>query len=275
MIRLFIISPHFQALSLPKMSSLDEISQQLPQGLYTTFRTYGNKTRVLGFTAHLERLHKQQVAFDGESIDQHKLRKTIREVLTNFPEDEARIRLHIATTNQPGYVFLSVEPLRSPDKSVYDFGVKASTTDIERKTPRLKTTAFIQNSHEQRQLIVQKGFYESLMIKKGHILEGITSNFYGVSREKIFTARYDILLGVTRRYVLMLARRNKIEIQYTPVHVNQLAELEEAFITSSGRGVVPIISIDNNIIANGKVGNITKLLREKYDGYVIEKAEKI
>ena len=37
--------------------SLDDVSRQLPQGLYTTFRTFVNGTRVLDLEHHLARLY--------------------------------------------------------------------------------------------------------------------------------------------------------------------------------------------------------------------------
>ena len=35
----------------------DIITTELPPGLYTTFRTYAGRTRVLGLRSHLERLY--------------------------------------------------------------------------------------------------------------------------------------------------------------------------------------------------------------------------
>jgi hypothetical protein len=37
-------------------ASLDAITRQLPEGYYSTFRTYDGCTRVIGLTAHLRRL---------------------------------------------------------------------------------------------------------------------------------------------------------------------------------------------------------------------------
>jgi branched-subunit amino acid aminotransferase/4-amino-4-deoxychorismate lyase len=51
--------------------------------------------------------------------------------------------------------------------------------------------------------------------------------------------------------------------------------LDEAFITSSGRGVVPVTEIDGQPMGTGQVGEIAKLLRRAYDEYVLRKAERI
>ncbi|RPJ18921.1 MAG: hypothetical protein EHM33_31155 [Chloroflexi bacterium] len=39
------------------MTSLDVITRQLPEGYYSTFRTFDRCTRVLGFADHLRRLY--------------------------------------------------------------------------------------------------------------------------------------------------------------------------------------------------------------------------
>ena len=273
MIVLYALHPTYEKMTLPNMSSLDDITQQLPQGLYTTFRTYENKTRVIGLMAHLNRLYNP--AGTLISIDQVRLRSQIREVLAGYSENEVRIRIHVATIGQPGDVYLYMEPLKIPDESVYAVGVHVNLAKIHRNTPKLKTTSFIKNSQEQRLMLNEKGYYETLMVKNGQILEGMTSNFYGVKHGKIFTARQGILLGITRRCILQLARKERILLQYDPIRIDELEFLDEAFITSSGRGVVPVSSIENRQVGDGKVGNIAKLLRNRYDSYVIKKSELI
>ena len=188
---------------------------------------------------------------------------------------EARVRISLSTTESAGEVFIALEPLKAPDEMVYQRGVRVVLSQVERKMPRLKTTSFIGNSEAERKSILQSGIYEALMVRRGRILEGLTSNFYAVRGGTIITARDGILLGVTRRYVLRLARSNGIGIDYRPPLVEELASLDEAFITSSGRGVVPVTEIDGKPVGTGAVGEIARLLRRVYDEYVLHKAEKI
>ena len=51
--------------------------------------------------------------------------------------------------------------------------------------------------------------------------------------------------------------------------------VKEAFITSSSRGIVPVIQIDNVKVGQGRVGKLTRMLMSAYDEYVMMKAEKI
>jgi branched-chain amino acid aminotransferase len=51
--------------------------------------------------------------------------------------------------------------------------------------------------------------------------------------------------------------------------------VDEAFITSSSRGVVPVIQIDEATVGQGGPGQITRVLMRAYDEYVLKHAEMI
>jgi branched-subunit amino acid aminotransferase/4-amino-4-deoxychorismate lyase len=225
---------------------------------------------------HLGRLYDPLSALAVQpAVSPPQLRAALRETLRDFEAEEARVRISLSTTERAGEVFLALEPLKAPDETVYQRGVRVVLSAVERKTPRLKTSSFIGDSAEARKSILKNGIYEALMVRRGRILEGLTSNFYAVKNGVIITAREGILLGVTRRYVLRLARSHGIGLQYRPPRVEELPGLDEAFITSSGRGVVPVTEIDGQPVGTGQVGEIAKLLRRAYDEYVLRKAERI
>jgi branched-subunit amino acid aminotransferase/4-amino-4-deoxychorismate lyase len=64
-----------------------------------------------------------------------------------------------------------------------------------------------------------------------------------------------------------------MSIQYRSPLVNE--KLDEAFLTSSSRGVVPIISIDDVPVGQGRVGDWTKTLSKAYQAYIQERSEEI
>jgi branched-chain amino acid aminotransferase len=64
-------------------------------------------------------------------------------------------------------------------------------------------------------------------------------------------------------------------VRYSPLKLDQLPAVKEAFITSSSRGVVPVVQIDDIRVGQGKTGRITKELMRAYDAYVSKKAELI
>lgn len=249
-------------------SSLDAITRQLPDGYYSTFRTYDGCTRVLGLSAHLQRL---------PGVDASSLRRQLLPALEPYRPGEARVRVMMTLQGQ---VYISTELLILLPHEVYEKGVHVETTRIQRDSPRIKSTSFISASDSERRHIAETGFHDALLVKNGRILEGMTSNFFYMlggraQREELYTAQHDILLGVTRRNVIRVARERGLEMRYKPLRLDQLSTVREAFITSSSRGIVPVVQIDNVKVGRGRVGQTTKLLMKAYEWYVLKHAEKI
>ena len=273
MLRTWNITPKQNIeLDLTDYSSLDAVTRQLPDGYYSTFRTYDGCRRVLGLKAHLRRLYDPVTSPD---VSASFLRRQLTPLLEHFLPDEARVRLIMT---KQGKVYVVAEPLKLLSNEVYENGVRVETTQIHRDSPRLKSTSFISASDSERKHIAQEGIFEALLVKNGKILEGMTSNFFYVLRTEsaaVYTARRGILLGVTRRTVIHLARGRGVEVKYQPLKLNHLSAVDEAFITSSSRGVVPVIQIDEGTIGQGRPGQITRKLMSAYDEYVLKHAEMI
>ncbi|HEY3476197.1 MAG TPA: aminotransferase class IV, partial [Anaerolineales bacterium] len=155
-------------------SSLDDVTRQLPEGYYSTFRTLDRGTRVLGLTAHLQRLYEPVLS---PEVDDSFLRRQLFTLLEPFRPGEARVR---AMMTRHGQVYLAIMPLSSLPREVYETGVRVETTDLHRESPHLKSTAFIAASDSERKHIVQEGIFEALLVKDRIILEGMTSNFFCV-----------------------------------------------------------------------------------------------
>ena len=270
MLRTWNITPKQNIeLDLNDASSLDALTRQLPDGYYSTFRTYAGCRRVLGLKAHLRRLYDNVTSPD---VTASFLRHQLKSLLEHFLPDEARLR--VIMTKQ-GQVYIMAEPLILLSAEVYENGVRVETTHIHRDSPHLKSTAFIGESNEERKHIAQTGIFEALLVKNGKILEGMTSNFFYIRENILYTAQRDVLLGVTRRTIIHLARGRGVEVKYQPLKLDQLSEVDEAFITSSSRGVVPVVKIDEATIGQGRPGQTTRMLMRAYDECVLKHAEMI
>ena len=259
----------FSPLTLPDMSSLDAITRQLPDGYYSTFRTYDSCTRVIGLSAHFRRL---------PNVDASALRRSLLQLLEPYRPPKGEVRVRLMETKQ-GQFYISIEPLKLLSREIYENGVRVETTTIHRNDPRAKSTAFISASDEERKHIAQAGIFEALLVKNRKILEGMTSNFFYVGQvgnlPYIGTAQRDILLGITRTMVIRAARSRGVDVKYQPLKLSQLPAVKEAFITSSSRGIVPVIQIDHVRIGQGSPGKVTMLLMSAYEAYVLKHAEKI
>jgi branched-chain amino acid aminotransferase len=252
-------------------ASLDEVTRQLPDsdGYYSTFRTFAGCTHVLGLTAHLRRLYEPVTA---PEVSESFLRRQLLTLLELYRPAEARVRVMMTKQRQ---VYIAGEPLKLLPREVYEDGVRVETTELHRDHPWLKSTSFIMVSDSERKHIAQAGIFEALLVKDGKILEGMTSNFFYVKHNVLCTAQDDILLGITRKTVIDVARGRGVEVEYEPLERKHLTDVDEAFITSSSRGIVPVVQIDEATMGQGRPGPIAKELSAGYDQYVIENAEKI
>lgn len=277
---------HLSALGLQLLqreeSTLDAITRRLPSGLYTTFRTFEGGRRALGLKRHLDRLYRPLTQWGlAPAVGVEGLRAALRQVAATFAPGECRLRpiLLLEGETVAGTFYLLAEPFDPPPADLYEKGVAVITVPIERRNPRLKATDFIASSAEVRQQLSARGAYEAVRVRpkpncpRGEALEGLTSNFYVLRGNTLITAREGILPGVTRHIVLRLARAQGLEVLYRPPCLEEA--FEEAFLTSSSRGVVPIVRIDDRPVAEGKPGPHTRRLIQAYEAYVARHAEMI
>lgn len=272
------VSYQGQIIAVPvQVNTLDEASTRLPQGVYTTFRTFNNRTRVLGLEQHLNRLaySAHRTGYLG-GVDFDNLRKALRLALSQASGDaEARVRITLDLTFEPGALFIALEPLKPPPSVIYEQGICVRSTDLHRQSPDIKSTDFLIDTQPERHSM-PPGVYELVMTDdRGRILEGMTSNFFAVRSSTIYTAREDVLLGVTRQAVLDLAHSSGLPIVLEPFSLAAIDQLDEAFITSSSRGLIPVIQVNEYIIDDGKPGPICLKLSQAYDRYIITSAELI
>jgi branched-chain amino acid aminotransferase len=250
--------------------TLDAVSLRLPNGAYTTLRTY-DTDRIIGLSAHLQRLiESSQLLQRPYPIDPAAIRSALRDVIAR--EDQAALRVRLTVPLDEDAIFISVEPFEVYPPEFYQQGVRCATTRLSRHTPRAKATDFIASSRESRAAL-DPGVHELLMIDgQKHILEGTTSNFCAVLNGVLRTAGEGVLEGITRHIVLQEAA-SFISIDYRPITVSDLPHLSEAFITSSSREVMPVIQIDDQSIGSGQPGSIAQTLLKKYRAYLEREAE--
>jgi branched-chain amino acid aminotransferase len=243
-------------------SSLDEVTRRLPEGYFSTFRTLGGGRRVLGLSAHLRRLYDP---VPTPQVNEPFLRRQLSALLEPYRPKEARLRV---VMTRSGEVYVALEPFLHLPQEIYENGVAVETTELQREDPRLKSTAFIGRSVWERDHIAQAGVFEALLVKDRKILEGMTSNFFYVAQVDklpyLGTAGEEILLGITRETVIELAHQEGLKVEYKPLRLDGIEAVQEAFITSSSRGIVPVVEIDTIPIGQGRPGPITQRLIAAY-----------
>ncbi len=98
----------------------------------------------------------------------------------------------------------------------------------------------------------------------GNLTEGPGFNVFLVIDGVLHTPDAGVLQGITRRTVLELAEDHGIGTQVAPIPVAMAGRADEAFMTSTAGGVMPITTIDHRQLGDGKPGPITTALRQAY-----------
>jgi len=108
---------------------------------------------------------------------------------------------------------------------------------------------------------------EALLVGDGMVREGASSSFFVVVKGRVITHPLDehILPGVIRDRTIGLALAAKIRVDERPIRETELLDLDEAFITSTTMGVMPVTEIDGRVIANSRRGEITTRLQRLFD----------
>ena len=227
------------------LPDFDSITASLPTGLYSTFRTYAERTKVIGMRSHIDRLYIPAKAQEIVPAIRRpeELREALSRMLSRFPAPEARVRLILDTSVEPGTIYVLLQPMAPLPAEVYEHGVHLEISKTSREKPALKQTAFINESAFDRKRVGGEVF-EILLTNKGRILEGMTSNFFYVREGKLCTAGRGVLIGVTRQTVLAFAKWEGIKTGIRALPLNEISSIQEAFITSSSRGIVPVVQID-------------------------------
>lgn len=135
-------------------------------------------------------------------------------------------------------------------------GVTAVTvTDQRWGRCDIKATGLLANVLAIRQA-QQQGAQEALLVREGYLTEGASCNLFVVEQGQLYTPLMDshTLAGTTRGLLLELIRESGISCIEQPIAERRLAQAQEVWISSSTRGVLPVIRINGQPVAAGVPG---------------------
>jgi branched-chain amino acid aminotransferase len=195
--------------------------------------------------------------------------------------DEAYIRLLVtrgigelsydpAACAAPSVVVIVKQHVELPD-STYEQGVSVSLVSVVRNhpgsvSPRVKSNNLLNNSLAMQEAIRRGGFEGVMRNYRGELAECTTSNLFVVKNGEALTPPVDagLLAGITREYLFEIGATIGVSVREAVLHDRDLFSADEAFLTSSTREVVPIVRVDDRVIANGRPGAVTQNLHEAF-----------
>ena len=169
------------------------------------------------------------------------------------------------TPAEPNVLILE-RALKTPDPGLYENGARLITYEYRRDIPAAKTTNYAVAIHllpRQKQADAVDVLYH----RDGVVTETARSNVFVVRNGKLLTPKENILEGVTRKQILELARKH-YEVHETAVSLQDVLSAEEVFITSTLKGVMPIISVEDKPIGDGKPGAVARHLGKLFKTHV-------
>jgi len=107
---------------------------------------------------------------------------------------------------------------------------------------------------------------ENVVLTDGddNVVEGPGFNVFAVGGERVTTPDRGVLEGVTRLSAIELCGEIGVPVATAPLAAETLRHADEAFVTSTAGGIMPLTRVDDRPLADGAPGPITRRLIDLY-----------
>jgi D-alanine transaminase len=249
---------------------------QFGDAIYEVFKFLGR--RPIFLTEHFRRLQQGLLELEIRSPwNETSFQSTMSELLSRTSFADGIVYIQVTRGESPRNHFWpdSINPtaiaysraFNFPDATKKDRGIKVITArDLRWHSCHVKSVNLLGNALAKKEA-QRAGADEALLLSDHFVREGASSSFFAVKNGGIVTHPLDehILPGVVRDRVIDLALGAKIRVDERPLREAELFELDEAFITSTTQGVMPVTEIDRRVIGNSRRGAVTGVLQNLFD----------
>ena len=238
---------------------------------------------------HLDRLERSAAAILMRTPPRAAIEKAVVDTIVASQLDDAYVRIVVtrgageialdpACADTPRLIVIVRAP-KPPPPEAYRDGVEVAIVGRTRYAPGVPTSTVdpqVKSGNYLGSVMAvaearKRGAYEAILCDNvGRITEGSSSNFFIVRGGWVSTPPLSVglLEGITRRKVLQILAAEKIRSAEQALWPIDLHRADEAFLTSSVRGVVPIARADGEPIGDGKPGPITRRVMQAYESLV-------
>ncbi len=244
-------------------------------GVFETFRIYNGHPFLLD--DHLVRLNASLRVLNIEAeFTREESAKILEGILAKNNLKDAYIRFNVSAGI--GEIGLQTESYLEPNVIVFAKPLpqpgsmsekKAVLLELRRNTPegteRLKSHHYLNNVLAKREAGPDMGTEGIFLTSEGFLAEGIVSNIFWYRDGILFTPAVEtgILNGITRRFVIALARNAGIEVREGFYKKEEAEEAHEIFLTNSIQEIVPVTDFSGKSFP-GKSGELANLLFAEY-----------
>ena len=246
-------------------------------GVYDSMKVVKKKLFFLDF--HVDRLlQSAKILKLKHRFSKKEISEWIKLLIEKNDLENAMLRfllLGAGGKDEEPKLFIFSVGLKFYHKRDYKKGIKVITYNGERRVPQAKSKDLLINFLALREAMDKAAKDALLVDADDFVREGTRTNFFAIKDSVLYTAPLsDVLEGVTRKIVVMVAKENNIKLIEKKIKLKELKEYDEFFITSTSMNILPITQIDDYVIEEG-VGPITKFLikafKEYYDKEIFNK----
>ncbi len=251
---------------------IEDRGYQFADGMYEYIAFYNR--RLLDGEAHLARLSRSLSMLSiPQPMSLAALKIVIAELIERNGRDDGGLYMQVtrgvARRDHPfpkdtrPVLSMTICAAKLPKPKEIENGVFVIVQpDIRWGRCDIKTIALLANVLAKQEAASANAREAWLVREDGVVTEGAVSNSYIVSNGTLITHPENnrILPGVTRTVVLKLAREVGIPVEERPFTLAEANAAQEAFLTSTSVGVLPVTRIAEQVVGNGKPGEITKRL---------------
>lgn len=247
-------------------------------GVYEVIPVYSRKPFRL---AH--HLHRLQYSLNGIRLQNpytnEQWHDLLEQIIAGNEGEDQYLYLHITRgvakrdhafpTGVEPTVFIMSNPLLTPPPELLMTGVPAITASDNRwGRCDIKAISLLPNIL-LRQLAIDSGAMETVLLRDGFLTEGAASNIFIVKNNVLLTPPKSHLMlpGITYDVVLELAQVNAIPYEVREITEEELRTANEVMLTSSTKEIMPIVSLDGRAIGGGKPGTMFERLNQLYQQY--------
>ena len=244
---------------------LTSIEYQYGFGVYESLRVVHGA--IYFVEQHIERLMESaRIIGLAHPFSPDDVGGALQELVEKTDSGTYNLKILLIGGNEPDLFIVPLNP-HFPEKKLYRDGVHTVTYEYERAFPHAKTLNMLQ-SYLAYKKAKDAGAYDALLINRdGAITEGTRTNFFCIKGKVLYSPpEAHILLGVTRKIVLKVARENGFDVVEKELRPGELSRYDGAFLTSTSSGIMPVASVGE--FRFGARPNVLDELSNAFDTFV-------
>ena len=263
-----------------KVSVMDS-GYLLGDGVWEGIRLYNN--HLIHLEKHLERLYEGAEAIQMDiGVSKSEMKSALEKTLKkNEMVSDVHIRLIVSrgikstpyqhpkvTIGHPTIVIIPEHKKPSPGLKIEGITLGTVSTIRNNLTQDPRINSLSKHNCISACIEADKmGVDEGLMLDpEGYVSTCNSTNFFVIIRNEVWTSNgQHCLNGVTRHSVIDICKKKQVPIKEKQFYINEVHKADEAFVTGTFAGIIPVRSVDGNTIGNGTRGPLTEQLQTWYE----------